>query len=125
MAAQSSTTSCTDSAGTATMATSTSPGMSPTDFHAGIPDTESALGLTTWIRPVKLPSTRWRTSARPMVSCRRLAPMIATDFGEKKRSIEAYSARCSRCSITPSAVSVGSIRNTSSITPSSNVLFTW
>ena len=32
------------------------------------PDTESALGLTTWMRPVKLPRTRWRTSARPMVS---------------------------------------------------------
>ncbi len=125
MAAQSSTTSWTASAGTATIATSTSPGISPTVFHAGIPATESALGLTTWMRPEKLPSTRWRTSARPIVSWRRLAPMIATDLGEKNRSIEAYSARCSRCSITPIAVSVGSMRKTSSMTPSSKALRTW
>ncbi len=60
-----------------------------------------------------------------MVSCRRLAPMTATDLGDRKRSMDAYSARCSRCSITPMAVSVGSIRKTSSITPSSKALFTW
>ena len=106
------------------MATSTSSGISPTVFQAGMPATESALGLTTCTRPLKLPSTRWRTSARPMVSCRRLAPITATDRGVKNRSIEAYSARCSRCSITPIAVSVGSIRKTSSITPSSKALFT-
>ena len=66
------------------MATSTSPGISATVFHAGIPATESALGLTTWMRPAKLPSTMWRTSARPMVSWRRLAPMIATDLGREE-----------------------------------------
>jgi hypothetical protein len=54
-----------------------------------------------------------------MVSWRRLAPMTATERGRKKRSMDADSARCSRCAITPMAVSVGSMLNSSSITPSS------
>ncbi len=53
-----------------------------------------------------------------MVSCRRLAPMIATDLGRKNRSIDAASAACSRSRITPIAVSVGSMGNSSVITPS-------
>ena len=59
-----------------------------------------------------------------MVSWRRLAPMTATERGRKKRSMEADSARCSRCAITPMAVSVGSMLNSSSITPSSYWLAT-
>ena len=47
LAAQSSTTSETDSAGTATMAMSTLSGTSCTRRYAGIPDTASALGFTT------------------------------------------------------------------------------
>ena len=48
-----------------------------------------------------------------MVSWRRLAPITATDRGLKNASIDADSARCSRAAITPSAVSVGSIGNSS------------
>ena len=59
-----------------------------------------------------------------MVSCRRLAPTIATDVGWKKRWIEADSATCSRSCITPMAVSVGSIGNSSVITPSAYPLAT-
>ena len=42
-----------------------------------------------------------------MVSCRRLAPITATDRALKNLSIEADSAWCSRLAITPMAVSVG------------------
>ena len=52
LAAQSSTTSWTDSAGTATIATSTSPGISPTVAYAGSPETAFAVGFTTYTRPV-------------------------------------------------------------------------
>ena len=52
LAAQSRTTSCTASAGTATTATSTSPGMSATVEYAGRPDTALAVGFTTYTRPV-------------------------------------------------------------------------
>jgi hypothetical protein len=52
LAAQSRTTSCTASAGTATIATSTSSGMSPTVEYAGMPDTEVARSFTTYTRPV-------------------------------------------------------------------------
>ena len=44
--------------------------------------------------------------------------MIATHLATKKRSIERASARCSRERITPTAVSVGWIGNSSCITPS-------
>ena len=54
------------------------------------------MGLTAYTRPVKSPVTRLRTSAWPMVSWRRLAPMTATERGLKNFSIEADSARCSR-----------------------------
>ena len=98
--------------------------MSPTVEYAGIPDTAAELGLTTYTRPVKSPITRLRTSACPMVSWRRLAPMTATERGLKNRSIDADSARCSRCTITPIAVSVGSMGNSSMRTPSSYSLAT-
>jgi len=52
LAAQSRTTSCTASAGTATIATSTSPGMSPTVEYAGRPETALAVEFTTYTRPV-------------------------------------------------------------------------
>ena len=68
---------------------------------------------------MKLPMTRLRTSAWPMVSWRRLAPITATERGLKNFSMEADSARCSRLAITPIAVSVGSIGNSRTITPSS------
>ncbi len=45
--------------------------------------------------------TRLRTSAWPIVSWRRLAPITATERGLKNLSIEAASARCSRFAITP------------------------
>ncbi len=124
MAAQSSTTSCTASAGTATIATSTSSGMSPTLLYAGSPDTAPAVGFTAYTRPVKSPITRLRTSVWPIVSWRREAPMIATERGLKNLSIEADSARCSRACITPIAVSVASMGKSSWITPSSNSLAT-
>ena len=60
-----------------------------------------------------------RTSAWPIVSWRRLAPMTATLRALKNAPIEAASARCSRACITPTAVSVGSMANSSCITPSS------
>ncbi len=63
--------------------------------------------------------TRCRTSARPIVSWRRLAPITATDRGLKNVAMDADSARCSRLAITPAKVSVGSIGNSSVITPSS------
>ncbi len=50
---------------------------------------------------------------------RRLAPMTATLRASKKRWIDAVSARCSRDDITSCAVSVGSIENRISTTPSS------
>ena len=50
--------------------------------------------------------------------------MTATERGLKNFSIEAASARCSRLAIAPIAVSVGSIGNSSSITPSSYWLAT-
>ncbi len=57
-----------------------------------------------------------------MVSWRRLAPITATDRGLKKVSMDFDSARCSRVAITPAKVSVGSIGNSSDITPSSTSL---
>ncbi len=53
-----------------------------------------------------------------MVSWRRLAPMMATERGWKNLWIETASARCSRLCITPIAVSVGWIGNSSWMTPS-------
>ena len=50
--------------------------------------------------------------------------MMATERGLKNFSIEADSARCSRSCITPIAVSVASIGNSSWMTPSSNSLAT-
>ncbi len=93
--------------------------MSLTEAYAGRPDTAALLGLTAYTRPVKLPMTRFRTSAWPMVSWRRLAPMTAIARGLKNFSMDAASARCSRLAITPIAVSVGSIGNSRTITPSS------
>ncbi len=119
LAAQSRTTSSTASAGTATIATSTSSWMSVTLVYVGSPDTARALGFTAYTRPVKSPVTRLRTSAWPMVSWRRLAPMTATDAGLKKRWMLAASATCSRPCMMPIAVSVGSIGNSSWRTPSS------
>ncbi len=57
-----------------------------------------------------------------MVSCRRLAPITATERGLKNVSIDFHSARCSRVAITPAAVSVLAIGNSSVITPSSTSL---
>ena len=45
--------------------------------------------------------------------------MTATERGLKNVSIDVASARCSRVAITPAKVSVGSIGNSSVITPSS------
>ncbi len=45
--------------------------------------------------------------------------MMATDRGLKNRSIEAASARCSRPCMTPMAVSVASMGNSRTSTPSS------
>ena len=83
-----------------------------------------AVGFTAYTRPVKSPMTRLRTSAWPMVSWRRLAPITATERGLKNCWIEAASARCSRFIITPIAVSVGSMGNSSMRTPSSYSLTT-
>ena len=63
--------------------------------------------------------TRLRTSAWPIVSWRRLAPITATERGLKNRWIEAASAWCSRLDMAPTRVSVGSIGNSRLSTPSS------
>ena len=60
-----------------------------------------------------------------MVSCRRLAPITATDRASKNLAIEVDSARCSRFSITPIAVSVASMGNSKLITPSSKPPARW
>ena len=54
---------------------------------------------------MKSPVTRLRTSAWPIVSWRRLAPITATLFGLRNRLIEADSATCSRLCMMPMAVS--------------------
>ena len=63
-----------------------------------------------------------RTNACPTVSCRREAPITATERGLKNDSMDADSARCSRLLITPIAVSVAAIGNSRLTTPSSNPL---
>ena len=73
---------------------------------------------------MKSPVTRLRTSAWPIVSWRRLAPITATERGLKNRWIEADSALCSRPAIAPTNVSVASIENSRVSTPSSNSLTT-
>ncbi len=60
-----------------------------------------------------------------MVPSRRLAPITATLDGFSSRSIDSASERCSRACITPYDVSVGSISNATTITPSSNWRATW
>ena len=52
-----------------------------------------------------------------MLSWRRLAPITATERALTNRSIDRAAARWSRCSITPIAVSVGSMENSRVITP--------
>ena len=59
-----------------------------------------------------------------MLSGRRLAPMTATEPAFTKRSIDRAAARWSRCSMTPIAVSVGSMENSRAITPWSYSLAT-
>ena len=118
-APQSATTSATLSAGTATTARSTWPGMSVTRVWLSTPWTSHASGFTAYSGPVKPPSMRFCSSRWPMASGSRLAPTTATDDGFSRVCTLRASARCSRASRTWSESSVGEMSNDRAITPSS------
>ena len=116
---QSSTTSATASAGTATTARSTSPGMSVTRVWLSTPCTSHASGFTAYRGPVKPLPSRSSSNRCPIESGSRLAPTTATARGCSSACTLRASARCSRDSRTRRDSSLGPMSNSSAMTPSS------
>ena len=108
-------TSGTLSAGTATIARSTSPAMSLIVGAARREPMKSAFGLTGYSSPRKPLSSTCRKAAPPNASGRRDAPITATERGLSTRSTAATAAVRSRSSNLRRASSPSSVGNSSSI----------
>ncbi len=114
----SSTTAATASAGTAMMARSMSSAMSRMLGAARTVATCCAFGFTGHTGPAKPARCRFWTTAWPIVSGSRLAPMTAMLRGESSRRTASAAAARARWSMAASAAGVGCSSSRTSTTPS-------